>query len=182
MLHLLLADDRNLTIYHRKFKLAPILTLFKIVSSNIRLINLYDATLGLFELCIDGIRRELFPEPITDLQYILDFVFTLDLQNPTQINARIIIDCLSILAIHVLSENNQSSLLNKMLTFDLVPLSMMLLSKEQIEIREYALKFLQLLLLKSPDKFMAQFLEVGGFNIFGVFLLNPRSIYAQNVI
>lgn len=61
MLHLLLADDRNLVIYHRNFKLVPIMNLFKLVSSNIRLLNLYDATLGLFELCIDGIRRNLFP-------------------------------------------------------------------------------------------------------------------------
>jgi hypothetical protein len=57
MLHLLLADDRNLVIYHRNFKLAPILDLFKLVSGNNRLLNLYDSTLGLFELCIDGIRR-----------------------------------------------------------------------------------------------------------------------------
>jgi hypothetical protein len=57
MLHLLLADDRNLVIYHRNLQIAPILDLFKLVSGNNRLLNLYDSTLGLFELCIDGIRR-----------------------------------------------------------------------------------------------------------------------------
>jgi len=88
---------------------------------------------------------------VQDLEFILDFVFTLDVQSSSAINARIIIDCLSILAIHVLSETTSSSLLNKLLTFDLVPLAMLLMSKEEIEIREYAVKFLQLLLMKSPD-------------------------------
>lgn len=50
------------------------------------------------------------------------------------------IDCLSIIAIHLLSDVS-NSLLEKLLNFDLVSVAIILLSKEEIEIREYALKF-----------------------------------------
>lgn len=52
----------------------------------------------------------------------------------------------------------------------------MLLNKEEIEIREYAVKFFQLLLLKSPDGFAKQFIESRGFLTLGAFLLNPQNL------
>ena len=60
MLQLLLSEDRNLVVFHRNFNMQPILSLFGVMESNYRLTNLYDSTLALFELFVDGIRRNLF--------------------------------------------------------------------------------------------------------------------------
>lgn len=79
----------------------------------------------------------------------------------------------------MLSETNSSSLLDKLLGFDLVAITMMLLSKDEVEIREYALKFFQLLLFKSPGQFTSRFNQVGGFTILGYFVLNPKTLYYE---
>lgn len=79
----------------------------------------------------------------------------------------------------MLSERAGSPLLDKLLGFDLVPLVLILLSKPEIEIREYAIKFLQLLLLKSPDKFERSFAEAGGFGILSEFMLTPRQLFTE---
>lgn len=55
----------------------------------------------------------------------------------------------------------------------------MLLSKDEIEIREYAVKFFQLLLLKSPGGFTQRFVDAGGFATLGSFLLNPTNLYYE---
>lgn len=65
------------------------------------------------------------------------------------------------------------------MNFDLVALALMLLNKEEIEIREYAVKFFQLLLLKSPDGFAKQFTESRGFLTLGAFLLNPQNLQSH---
>lgn len=81
MLQLLLTEDRNLKIFHRNFDLNPILNLCKLVEYNYRLQNLYDPTLALVELFINGIRRDLFENSERDLQRALDFILTLDIQS-----------------------------------------------------------------------------------------------------
>lgn len=179
MLQLLLSEDRNLIVFHRNFNLQPILNLFSVIESNYRLTNLYDSTLALFELFIDGIRRNLFDSAEKDLSLALDFILTIDIRSQREgqllstIQTRVIIDSLSIIAIHLLSEANVSSLIEKLLKVDLVALSLMLMSKDEIEIREYAVKFFQLLLLRSPEGFAKQFIDAGGFATLGGFLFNP---------
>jgi hypothetical protein len=73
-----------LKVFHRNFNLQPVLDLFGVIESNYRLLNLYDCTLALFELFIDGIRRNLFESAKKDLELALDFILTMDIRSQSE--------------------------------------------------------------------------------------------------
>ena len=119
-------------------------------------------------------------------------------QKQNELVARVTIDCLSIISIHILTEvselaeNRNSVLLNKIIqSVDLVSFCFSLIHPQQgssfvsqsgtkkssslenpmAEVREYALKFLQLMLFLSED-FTRSFEAKGAFKTLSSFIVN----------
>lgn len=83
--------------------------MFDLVDKSPRLTGLYDVTLALFEIYIDGIRRDLFTNGHEDLKAAFAFLLTRDrlakkrsAPSPRNFQRRVVIDTLSVIAIHML--------------------------------------------------------------------------------
>ena len=68
MLHLVLKDQNNLILFFNHFGFKPVLALFTMIKDNPRKAALYETTISITELMINGVRQQvLAPELLSRL-------------------------------------------------------------------------------------------------------------------
>ena len=143
-----MTDCQNLRIFHQTFGVEPILRIMTLIRDSSRKQPLYDRTLRLYELFIDGVRLGHLPNGV--LQTILDFLLGMALVPEAKpATKRIVIDCLAVVMIHLIVDETKQ-FLPIILDLTIVDFVYNILQSAIEEVREYAFKVICLLLSKDP--------------------------------
>lgn len=75
-----------------------------LVRDNSRKLALYETCLGIFELFIDGVRSNTLDTVL--LRNVFDFILRISFEDAKPMTTRIVIDCLSVIMIHVVVDDS----------------------------------------------------------------------------
>jgi hypothetical protein len=103
-------------MFYQNFGISPFLNILEIVMEQPRKLALYETTLCILEIIINGARLKILETSV--LQEIVNFLLRVSLEEPSKIKTRISIDCFSVIMIHlIVDETNQ--LLPQLLDLDI---------------------------------------------------------------
>lgn len=141
---------------------------------------IYEQVMQIYEVYISAIKNEVFSEQecVSDLKVVFDFFTQQSYKN--QRISQLAMDCLSIIAIHIVVDEQSTSLVEKTLKLDIFNSLMTLMRVENPDVKEYAVKFMSLLLCKS-SQFRVEFKSRQGFKFMDE-CLNHNGQTSRNLI
>eukprot|EP00347_Sterkiella_histriomuscorum_P008880 403343393 len=169
----------NMSVFRETIGIQTILRLFQLISSDTKFIHFYDQILQVYELYITAIKNNIFEDSTKDLRVIFDFLTQQSYKN--QKISTIAMDCLSIIAIHIVVDEQGTSLIEKVLQLDIFNSLMTLMRCENPDVKEYSVKFMSLLLYKS-SQFRVDFKSRQGFKFMNECLNHHNSSTSRNLI
>ncbi|CDW74254.1 UNKNOWN [Stylonychia lemnae] len=177
---LILKSDDNAKTFRNQIGVSTVLRLFQLVGSDTKFLVIYDTILQIYEHIVVCIKEDVFEDGIEDLRLIFDFFGHQNFKN--QKICVLAMDSLSIIAIHIVAEDqiNDKSLLQKVLKLDLQNKLFGLMKADNVEVKEYAIKFLSLILLRSAE-FKKQYKGSLGFK-YMTECLNQNAMTSRNLI